>query len=396
MLPLYTQANINHLHGARVLKIVDVEEARQARFPAEKSLIWLDQPLTDLALEQFAGAVIATASPVQDISGITIENPKTKGVIAPGDVIRIQEGSSRISVFYRRGSNSNTLMATERCNSFCVMCSQPPREVDDQWFVQQMLETIPLIDQGEKMLGLSGGEPTLLGDDLAVVLHQARSYLPETVLHILSNGRRFSDPVFCRMISAVNHPHIQWGIPLYSDDPGQHDYIVQSQGAWHETVEGLYNLARCNASIEIRVVVQKSNVDRLSELARFIFHNLSFVDHIAFMALEPMGFARTNHSDVWIDPIDCQEQLFEAVSYLADRGMNPSLYNFPLCTVSPALWDFSRQSISDWKNVYLPECEECVEKSNCCGFFRTIDPGWTSRSIHPIEKSPHPEFEEAE
>jgi His-Xaa-Ser system radical SAM maturase HxsC len=396
MLPLYTQANINHLRGARVLKVVDIEEARQARFPAEKSLIWLDQPVTDLALEQFAGAVIPTAGPFQDISGITIENPKTEGVIAPGDVIRVQEGSSRISVFYRRGSNSNTLMATERCNSFCVMCSQPPREVDDRWFVQQMLDTIPLIDQSEKMLGLSGGEPTLLGDDLAVVLHQARSHLPETVLHILSNGRRFSDPVFCQMIAAVNHPHVQWGIPLYSDDPGQHDYIVQSHGAWHETVEGLYNLARVNASIEIRVVVQKSNVDRLSELARFIFHNLSFVDHIAFMALEPMGFARTNHSDVWIDPIDCQEQLFEAVSYLSDRGMNPSLYNFPLCTVSPALWDFSRQSISDWKNVYLPECEECAEKSNCCGFFRTIDPGWTSRSIHPIEKSPHPEFEEAE
>ena len=212
-----------------------------------------------------------------------------------------------------------------------------------------MLDPIPLIDPEESMLGLSGGEPTLLGDNLAVVLYQARKHLPDTTLHILSNGRRFSDPTFTRMIAAVKHPHL-----------------------------------RIEASIEIRVVVQKSNIDRLPELARFIFHNLSFIDHIAFMALEPMGFARTNRDSIWIDPIDCRNQLYEAVSYLADRGMNPSLYNFPICTIEPALHDFCRQSISDWKNVYLPACDGCIEKTNCCGFFRTIDPAWTSRGIQPI------------
>mgnify|MGYP000008763066 FL=1 len=395
MLPLYTQADIQYLDGAKVLKIVDIPEARSGRFLPEKSLVWLDQPVTDLALENFAGAVLATPEITPPKFGITIRNPKTKGAIAPGDVIRVQEGSSRISVFYRRGSNSNTLMATERCNSFCIMCSQPPREVEDSWFVQQMLDTIPLIDPDENMLGLSGGEPTLLGDDLAVILYQARKHLPDTTLHILSNGRRFSDPTFTRMIAAVKHPRLQWGIPLYSDDPGQHDYIVQSRRAWHETIEGLYNLARIDASVEIRVVVQKSNVDRLPELARFIFHNLSFVDHIAFMALEPMGFARTNRDSVWVDPIDCRDQLYETVSYLADRGMNPSLYNFPICTIEPALHDFCRQSISDWKNVYLPECHDCAMKSNCCGFFRTIDPGWTSRGIQPITQPNHLAFQGA-
>ena len=90
--------------------------------------------------------------------GIMVDRIETPGAIAPGDVVRLGEGSPRVSVLYRRGSNSNTLLATERCNSFCVMCSQPPRDVDDAWLVGEMIDTIPLIDRAEVQLGISGGE----------------------------------------------------------------------------------------------------------------------------------------------------------------------------------------------------------------------------------------------
>ena len=74
------------------------------------------------------------------------------------DVIRLQEASSRVSILYRRGSNSNTMLATERCNSFCIMCCQPPREVDDGWLVDEMLETISLVDRDEVQRGIICGE----------------------------------------------------------------------------------------------------------------------------------------------------------------------------------------------------------------------------------------------
>ena len=390
MLPLHTQARVRGVRNKAIVKVLTEKEATKSDIDPERCLIWWDSaentgpPMIE---RHWAGVVARHGIVDAPGGGIVVDSIETQGAIAPGDVVRLLEGSSRVSVLYRRGSNSNTLLATERCNSFCVMCSQPPREVDDRWLVDEMLETIPLVDRDESQLGISGGEPTLLGDDLLVVLHQARQHLPDTGLDILSNGRRFSDKEFARTVNAIRHPNLTWAIPVYSDCPEIHDYIVQARGAWDETLMGLYNLAKFDANIEIRIVVQHANFARLGELAYFIFRNLTFAKHIAFMGLEPIGFARTNYEKVWVDPVDCMDTLKDAVFFLSNRGMNVSLYNFPLCTVPEELWPFAQQSISDWKNTYLSQCGECDMQKRCCGFFATINQRWISRAIRPISRS---------
>ena len=389
MLPLHTHAKVTGVRGKAILKVLTLEEAQRSDIDPSNCLIWQGEfqhsPVSEHA-DRWAGVLSPQQSAGRRRSHqIIVDEIRAPGVIAPGDVIRVVEGQSRISVLYRRGSNSNTLLATERCNSFCLMCSQPPREVDDQWLVDEMLATIPLVDRDEIQLGISGGEPTLLGDDLVVVIHQARRFLPTTGLHILSNGRLFSDEGFARRVCAVRHPNLTWGIPVYSDCPETHDFIVQSKGAWDETLTGLYNLAKHDASIEIRIVVQQANVARLGELAYFIFRNLTFAKHVAFMGLEPVGFARCNYEKLWVDPADCVEPLKDAVFFLANRGMTVSVYNFPLCTLPRELWSFCPKSISDWKNIYLPECDHCDVQKRCCGFFRTIGEKWISRSVGPIK-----------
>ena len=386
-MPLHTRARVQGVHDRAIVKVLTANEAVRSDFDPERCLIWLgrrEDNERETVEGPWAGIVRDGTLESDSAAGIAVDRIGTPGVVAPGDVIRLMEGSSRVSVLYRRGSNSNTMLATERCNSFCIMCSQPPREVDDGWLVDEMLETISLVDRDEIQLGISGGEPTLLGDELLVVLDRARRLLPETGLHILSNGRRFADEAFARTVCAVRHPNLTWGIPLYSDCPEVHDYVVQARGAWDETLAGLHNLAQHEANIEIRIVVQRTNVERLGELAYFIFRNLTFAGHVAFMGLEPIGFARTNYDKTWIDPVDCMDALRDAVFFLANRGMSVSLYNFPLCTVPPELWPYSRQSISDWKNTFLPDCVGCNLRDECCGFFRSIDGKWMSRAIKPV------------
>lgn len=392
MLPLHTCARVRGVWGKAIVKILTAEEARGSDVDPSRCLIWrnsAERPRDWSTALRWAGVVSNHAINEKDAfnAAIILDRIETPGAIAPGDVVRLIEGSPRVSVLYRRGSNSNTLFATERCNSFCVMCSQPPRDVDDKWLVDEMIDTIPLIDRTEVQLGISGGEPTLLGDDLLVVLHQAQRHLPETGLHILSNGRRFSDRDFARCVCAVRHRNLTWGIPVYSDCPEIHDYIVQAEGAWDETLAGIYNLAKFNAIVEIRVVVQRANIERLGELAYFIFRNLTFAKHIAFMGLEPIGFARANYDRIWIDPVDCDDALKDAAFFLANRGMTVSLYNFPLCTLPVELWPIAQKSISDWKNTYLTECATCSVRDRCCGFFASIDQRWTSRGIRPMSAS---------
>ena len=119
------------------------------------------------------------------------------------------------------------------------MCSQPPRDIDDWWLLQEAKEAIRLIPDETKSIGFTGGEPTLYGEGLIELLWLAKNWLPRTSLHLLSNGRAFSDIAFTQKYASVEHPDLMVGIPIYSDDPAKHDYVVQAKGAFDETVRGI-------------------------------------------------------------------------------------------------------------------------------------------------------------
>lgn len=279
--------------------------------------------------------------------------------------------SGGVNVLYRRRSEHNTILTTERCNSYCLMCSQPPREVDDSHRIGEILRLLELVSPDTRELGLSGGEPTLLGDDLLTIIRKAADVLPRTALHMLTNGRRFSDYTLARRLGEIRHPDLMLGIPLYSDLDHRHDYVVQRRGAYDETVEGIYNLAESGVRIEIRVVLHRQTYERLPQLADFIYRNMPFVSQVALMGLEMFGFTHRNLEELWIDPAEYGPQLESAALFLATRGMNVAVYNHQLCTIPRAVWPFARKSISDWKNVYLAPCDKCGVKDYCGGFFQS-------------------------
>lgn len=289
--------------------------------------------------------------------------------LAAGDIVRIWPARLSMRVLYRRASAYNSILTTERCNNYCLMCSQPPKRADDSWIVEEVLETIRLMDPATAEIGLTGGEPTLLGDDLLRIGATAKSFLPQTALHILSNGRRFSDSAFTQRLGAIGHPDLMIGVPVYSDQSDVHDYVVQADGAFDETIRGIINLKRFGVRLEIRVVVHQQTYRRLPELAAFICRNLTFADHVALMGLEMTGFTLANLEALWIDPVDYRRELRNATLQLADFGMPVSIFNHQLCLLDRDLWPFARRSISDWKNEYMPECEPCKERSACGGFF---------------------------
>lgn len=303
--------------------------------------------------------------------------------LLPGDVLELQPGRRRSPVVYRPNDVGNVLFATERCNNFCLMCSQPPRDVDDAWRVNHIHRLIDLVDTSERSLGISGGEPTLLGDALVGIVRHCAEALPTTHLQALTNGRRFSQAGLAKPFEGI-HPSLVWAVPLYGDTYRLHDFVVQAAGAFAETVRGLYALHEAGQRIEIRVVLVRPSVERLSAIARFIHRNLPFVEHVALMGTEPVGFARAHHDALWVDPVDTVPMLQEAVELFDAFGMAVSLYNVPLCVLPASLWSYARRSISNWKQDYLPACKGCTRQEQCGGFFKWITPQWTSRSIAPI------------
>jgi His-Xaa-Ser system radical SAM maturase HxsC len=316
-------------------------------------------------------AVVADGGAIEraNVGVPVISLPASYSYLADGDIIRISPRDKSVRVLYRRTSQHNSFLLTERCNHYCLMCSQPPRDIDDSWIVEEILHTILLIDPATKEIGFTGGEPTLLGDDFFRILQACKNYLPRTGVHILSNGRRFMDAGFAGQYAAIGHLDMMVGIPLYSDVSYIHNYVVQAANAFDETIRGILNLKRLDQRVEIRVVLHKQTYRRLPQLAEFIARNLTFVDHVALMGLEITGFTRANMPELWIDPWDYRQELWAAVNLLDSYRINTSIYNHQLCVLDRRAWRFARKSISDWKNEYLPECTDCKEQQNCGGFF---------------------------
>jgi hypothetical protein len=212
--------------------------------------------------------------------GTAIQLPDELAHVSADDIINVSSDGRRITVVWKCTAAHNSLLLTEQCDNCCLMCSQPPKTRDDFW---------------------------------------------------LSNGRRFADFGFAARYAGVGNPDIMVGIPIYAAEPGRHDFVVQSGGAFDDTIHGI----------------------------------------LALMGLEMTGLARPNSAEVWIDPADYQAELSEAAHTLAGAHIATRIYNHQLCVLDRTLWPFAVRAISDWKNDYLDICQECAVRQECGGVFTT-------------------------
>src|SRR5262249_10264472 len=182
--------------------------------------------------------------------------------LADGDILGFHSDSKRFRTLYRRSSAHNSFLVTERCNHCCLMCSQPPRDVDDSWILREIRAALPLVDHHTRSLGFTGGEPLLDWRDFMMVLRDFRGLLPQTAIHVLSNGRAFASTEVVAAWAGIQHPNLTVGIPIYSAVDIVHDYVVQAKGAFDETILGILKLKDKGQRVEVRVVLHAITAPR--------------------------------------------------------------------------------------------------------------------------------------
>ena len=82
---------------------------------------------------------------------------------------------------------------------------------------------------------------------------------PEAQVDILTNGKLFSKKNYANIVSSIVSDDVVFCVSLHSDVAEVHDRIVGKKGSFIQTVNGIYNLAENNCSIEIRIVINKLN-----------------------------------------------------------------------------------------------------------------------------------------
>ena len=298
-----------------------------------------------------------------------LEVPPSFDPLRDGDIVRIVPRRGEISVLYRSGSPHNAVFLTGRCNCNCLTCPQPACPTDTVNWQQVWLDAIPLMDHSTISLGITGGEPTVEPNALLAVLQACKRSLPKTALHLLSNGRMFNYLTFCQSVQDTANSDLMVGVSLYSDVPYVHNFMVQSPGAFDQSIRGLINMKRCGLRVEIRVVLCRQTTERLPQLARFIARNLCFADHVAFMGLELVGQAKRNEDALWVVPGTYQTALSSAVDQMTCHHIPVSVYNQPLCLLTKEVRPFARKSITDWKAEFYGVCRQCSLREECGGVF---------------------------
>jgi len=151
MQPLEAKVHCEQWPESPLLKVAGLAEFAAGSFPTERMLL----DLRDTQVRAAGSAICRLPWAGFLTDGPEHAPPDRPWIAVPqgafkvdiGDVVELRPHTSKMALRYRRGSNNNILFTTERCNSYCLMCSQPPRKVDDGWRVSQLCNLIELIDK---------------------------------------------------------------------------------------------------------------------------------------------------------------------------------------------------------------------------------------------------------
>lgn len=326
---------------------------------------------------------LSRALGIEEIDGPTVILQSED--LKEGDIVAVADHMNHAHVLYRLADQHHTVFLTNRCNSYCLMCSQPPTPTDDSWLIDEALQVAAHMCDAPAVLGFSGGEPLLLGDRLREILDAYIQLPGDTRYELLSNGRLLANPMVAESVLKGLGTRVTWMVPLYGHADFLHDFVVQSTGAFEQTLAGLLTLRRFEQSIQLRIVLIRPVLECLPELCEFISRNLPFVREVALIACEPIGFALANPELTDLDLRDWSGELGKGFRALQRGNIPAILMNTPLCTIPENLWPHAHKSISDWKRTFVEECSDCAVRDDCSGLFSWHQPGKQAIKINRIE-----------
>ena len=270
-----------------------------------------------------------------------------------------------------KAESSALVYVTNQCNSNCIMCpdSVKLRTRPNEVTMENLLEQIGEINPEAEHVDITGGEPTLLKEQLPELIEAVFRQAPDAEVLMLSNGRSFAAGGYTERFSAFAHRRLKIEIPIHGDCAELHDRIAGCPESFVQTRAGIHHLLSAGVEVGIRIVVSRLNYNRLNQLIRFISREFPEIKYVNLMGMEVLGNAWKNREQVWIEFDEVKDSLQQAVEQCFVCGIIPSLYNFPLCLFDRKYWYCYRNSISDYKIRYFEECDRCAQKSRCGGFF---------------------------
>ncbi len=226
---------------------------------------------------------------------------------------------------------------TRLCNNRCLFCLDS--EVQDGTVVEAEAVRREIergASDGAYRLILSGGEPTLHPGFLEFLeLGRGLGY---GWLQTVSNGRRFAYPRFAQ--AAVASGLNEATFSMHGHQPELHDRLVAVAGAFAQSLQGMRNLRRLGAVVNIDMVINALNIEHLPAMVDFFLRE----GIREFDLLWPVPFGRAwQNRDTMLRPRDAPApSVLEAIALARAAGATVWTNRLP-----PALLEGAEDLIQD-------------------------------------------------
>lgn len=269
------------------------------------------------------------------------------------------------------------LVTDYACNSSCVSCA---KKTNERGFLslEQIIEKINLIKPSKTdSIEISGGEPTLRRDILDICSYIKSHFDAHLVL--LSNGRKFNDPIFARQVKETGVDRVM--STFYSPYEVVHNLITQRNESFDDTVLGLKNLEAIGMQISVKTIVLKQNYQQLPDFVCFAYDTFPTAG-VSIHGLIMRGRADDNKQELVVRYKEVKPYLERALDVAIERQKNLGVFLIPTCVIDPSYWSYLSVN---WKQmakemIYIsPEetiygnldvsqptyCDDCLMSDHC-------------------------------
>lgn len=288
-----------------------------------------------------------------------------------------------------------------KCNNKCLMCANTagfrlntPGDyslLKQAFRLEKHLRGSAAYRKNARTAGawnLTGGEPTLNPDFLKAV-NYFRRRLEGEELTLLSNGRRFSDPVFAAAFAEAARPPFILAVSLHGPSAAAHDKVAGVKGAFKETLLGIKNLLALPAApfLELRVILHKRNYRGLGATLAFIKRLMKGRRYrVVVLHYEIEGSGAGNGKKLEVRLSATARQVNARARSLAGFG-EARLYHFPRCLLKPSLRRLAMVSLPPEDRAYPPACAGCRDREVCVGLMKPYLLRYGAGELRPLPKA---------
>lgn len=294
-----------------------------------------------------------------------------------------------------------------RCNEHCQFCpcSLSEKKESKEIKIDELMNIVDgLSRKGCLNITLSGGEPTLHSDFIQLIAYIQNKGMSITVL---TNGERLSDKKFIENLNEnIDLKKIRFITTFHSHNENEHEKANGTPGSFKRSLEGLKQVYKLGAKVEIKHCITIHNLNELSDF--YIFFDNKFDDavNIQLCSVDYCGISREKLDQELLSFNEMKkplEKMFDIYLQRRKEGSKRKLYaiNMPLCACDVYYWSlltqkksklydgyvdpYTKDIVEAKENVQIDSecCKECQVADICVGTYKTAFEYFGKRLVKP-------------